>query len=77
MAVSELIDMTSRGKASLRRISELLDAKQDVHDRENVSDIGPVHGDLEFRDLTFRYPDGAVSYPPLRKGRSGAHHRGD
>ena len=58
MAVSELIDMTSRGKASLRRISELLDAKQDVHDRENVSDIGPVHGDIEFRDLTFRYPDG-------------------
>ena len=32
MAVSELIDMTSRGKASLNRISELLDAKQDVVD---------------------------------------------
>ena len=30
MAVSELIDMTSRGKASLDRISQLLDARQSV-----------------------------------------------
>ena len=36
MAVSELIDMGSRGKASLARIGELLDAKQDVVDREGV-----------------------------------------
>ena len=58
MAVSELIDMTSRGKASLQRISELLDAKQDVVDREGVRDLEPVRGDIEFRDLTFRYPGG-------------------
>lgn len=58
MAVSQLIDMTSRGKASLRRISELLDAKQDVIDREDVSDPGKIKGDIEFRNLTFRYPGG-------------------
>ena len=58
MAISELIDMTSRGKASLKRISELLDAPVDVTDRSDVHDLGPVHGDIEFRDLTFRYPDG-------------------
>ncbi len=58
MAVSELIDMTSRGKASLDRISELLDAKQDVVDRPGVSALPHVRGDIEFRDLTFRYPDG-------------------
>lgn len=34
MAVSDLIGMTSRGRASLKRISELLDAKQDVTDSE-------------------------------------------
>ena len=56
MAVSELIDMTSRGKASLQRISELLDAKQDVIDREGVRDLEHVRGGIEFRDLTFRYP---------------------
>ncbi|MBR2132494.1 MAG: ABC transporter ATP-binding protein [Oscillospiraceae bacterium] len=58
MAVSELIDMGSRGKASLERISELLDAKIDVVDRPNVKPLPPVHGDIEFRNLNFRYPDG-------------------
>jgi len=58
MAVSELIDMTSRGKASLDRISELLDAKQNVVDREGARDLTDIRGDIEFRNLTFRYPDG-------------------
>ena len=58
MAVSELIDMTSRGKASLKRISELLDAKQDVVDREDVQPLTNVQGNIEFRHLTFRYPEG-------------------
>ena len=58
MAVSELIDMTSRGKASLKRIGELLDAKPDVVDRPGAKPIGPVKGEIEFRNLTFRYPDG-------------------
>ena len=58
MAVSELIDMTSRGKASLDRIGELLDAEQDVADQPGVKDLGQARGDIEFRDLTFRYPEG-------------------
>ena len=60
MAVSELIDMTSRGKASLNRISELLDAKVDVVDAEDAKPLQNVRGDIEFRDLTFRYPDGEI-----------------
>ena len=58
MAVSELIDMTSRGKASLDRLGELLDAEVNVKDREGVHDLENVRGDIEFRNLTFRYPDG-------------------
>lgn len=58
MAVSELIDMTSRGKASLKRISELLNAEITVKDRPDVKELEHVKGDIEFRDLTFRYPDG-------------------
>ena len=58
MAVSELIDMSSRGKASLARVSELLDAEVVVKDREGVEELTEVHGSIEFRDLTFRYPDG-------------------
>lgn len=58
MAVSELIDMSSRGKASLKRVSELLDAKQDVIDEPDVASLPDIKGDIEFRNLTFRYPDG-------------------
>jgi len=58
MAVSELIDMSSRGKASLKRISELLDAEQNVIDREGVKELKDIRGDIEFRNLSFQYPDG-------------------
>ena len=58
MAVSELIDMTSRGKASLKRIGELLDARQDVVDRPGVQPLGEVKGGIEFKGLNFRHPDG-------------------
>ncbi|MBO7215852.1 MAG: ABC transporter ATP-binding protein, partial [Clostridia bacterium] len=58
MAVSELIDLTSRGKASLKRVSELLDAPVDVADKKDAVDMGPVKGEIEFRNLSFRYPDG-------------------
>ncbi len=58
MAVSELIDMTSRGKASLERISELLDAEPVVRDRQGVSELLNPQGEIRFQSLTFRYPDG-------------------
>ena len=58
MAVSELIDMTSRGKASLKRISELLDAEITVKDEPGVKELENVKGSIEFQNLTFRYPDG-------------------
>ncbi len=56
MAVSQLIEMRSRGKASLKRIGELLEAKPDVHDRDDVLDINELSGDVEFKSLTFRHP---------------------
>ena len=58
MAVAMLIEKSSRGKASLNRITELLDAPVDVADRPGVPDLANVQGGVEFRDLTFRYPDG-------------------
>lgn len=55
MAISEIIDMTSRGRASLKRIDELLHAEKDVFDREGATAIADVKGKIEFRDLTFRH----------------------
>ncbi len=56
MAITELIEMHSRGKASLRRVSDLLDTRIDVSDREGAASLQRVDGAIEFRNLTFRYP---------------------
>ena len=59
MAVSELIEMHSRGKASLARIGELLDTEPTVKDAADVLPIPePVRGEIAFSHLTFRYPGG-------------------
>ena len=58
MSVTELIEMGSRGRASLKRIGGMLDASSEVVDKPNAVDIDEVSGDIEFRNLTFRYPDG-------------------
>ena len=58
MAVSQLIEMQSRGRASLKRISDLLDTEPEVRDREGVTEENApaLTGEIEFRHLTFRYP---------------------
>ena len=58
MAVAELIDMVSRGKASLSRISQQLDAREDVTDRPGVAELQDVKGKITLKNLSFRYPDG-------------------
>ena len=56
MAVSQLIEMRSRGKASLKRIGELLEAKPDVVDAADVQEPKSLSGSIEFKNLTFRHP---------------------
>ena len=58
MAISMLIEKTARGKASMNRITELLDAEITVHDGADAKDLKDIRGKIEFRDLTFRYPGG-------------------
>ena len=60
MAISELIGMKSRGQASLRRIGELLSASQDVKDKEGAKPLGNARGEIEFKNLTFAYPDSEI-----------------
>ena len=56
MAITELIEMSSRGKASLKRVSNLLNERSDVVDADNATDVDSVGGAIEFRNLTFTYP---------------------
>ncbi|MCR5610486.1 MAG: ABC transporter ATP-binding protein/permease [Clostridiales bacterium] len=58
MAISMLIEKTARGKASMSRIAKLLEAEITVKDAEDAEPIEKVEGNIEFRNLTFRYPDG-------------------
>lgn len=58
MAISQLIEMRSRGNASLQRISELLDTQPNVIDSDTATDDAAIKGDIEFKGLTFRYPGG-------------------
>ena len=60
MAVSQLIEMRARGKASLARIGALLDTPVDVADAPDVQEpAAPLAGNIEMRHLTFRYPGGS------------------
>ncbi len=56
-AITDLIDMTSRGKASLKRVSDLLDTPNEVQDNPAAHEAANIKGEIEFRNLTFRYPD--------------------
>lgn len=58
MAISELIDMRSRGKASLDRITKLLDEDCVIKDAEGATDLSDYSGEIEFKNLSFTYPDG-------------------
>ena len=62
MAVAMLIDMRARGKASLKRIGELLEAPVDVKDNEEkILDEEPaVKGSIEFRHMNFTYPGSPI-----------------
>ncbi len=57
MAISRLIDMRSKGNASLARISEFLDTPQDIYDREGAKDIENPKGEIRICNLSFTYPD--------------------
>lgn len=64
MALSNLITLTSQGKASLKRIDELLKRDSLVKDSEDVIKDASLEGSIEFKNLTFNYP--LVEEPTLK-----------
>ncbi len=71
-ALTLLVDLTSRGKASLNRIGEILDTRSDLVDSESLYS-GKVVGDIEYRHLSFVYPD-AENLPALKDISFTIHH---
>lgn len=60
MAISQLINLTAQGKASLKRVSSLLDEKIEIVD-ENPVALDDIKGKIEFKNLNFKYPDGSFN----------------
>lgn len=56
IALAQIINNISQGKASLKRISEFLDEKVTVTDAADTITPDEVKGSIDFVNLTFRYP---------------------
>jgi len=56
IAVGWVVNLFQRGTASVVRIDEILKQQPSITDAPNAVD-NPVTGAIEFRDLTFAYPD--------------------
>lgn len=53
--IGMIIGQMSQASASADRIFEILDAKNEVVDKPNAQPLPPIKGEVEFRDVTFRY----------------------
>ena len=60
-----LIDYISRGRGAYKRIAEIFDQKPDIIDVQNAVDKKMV-GDVEYRHLTFSYPDSSAGKVDLK-----------
>jgi len=69
LAISMVIDMGARGRASLKRIGDFIETKQDVEDSLEVQEMVKNHdpkatpeikGGIRFRHLNFTYPGSEV-----------------
>lgn len=57
-ALAMIINIRSRGKGSLERIERILSEEVDVFDSDSVIDVDIIEGIIEFKNLSFQYPDG-------------------
>ena len=62
IALGWVINIFQRGTASMGRINQILTEKPEILDSPRASALAnaPIVGDIEFRNLTFKYPDGST-----------------
>jgi ATP-binding cassette subfamily B protein len=59
-----VVALVQRGAASMQRIDELLSVEPSIADPPDPVNVAELAGEIEFRNLTFRYP-GAAREPAL------------
>lgn len=58
-SIRRIVDFSeqfSNGMTGIDRFVEIMDEIPDIEDRENAKPITDVHGEIEFRDVSFTYP---------------------
>lgn len=60
LAIVFYITTGARGKASYRRVREIFNEPIKVKDRDDVTVVEEVKGDITIRNLSFNYPDGGT-----------------
>lgn len=55
--IVDYMEQFQRGMTGIERFIEIMDVKNDIVDKENARVLTDVHGDIEFRNVSFAYPD--------------------
>ena len=76
-SMGPLLAMTLAAKTALDRHFEVMDATNTITDPAAPSSLGPVRGELEFRDVHFRFPDTPPGTPDLLNGVDLTLHAGE
>lgn len=56
MAMGWVTNLLQRGSASMLRINQILEEVPEISDTPAAMDLSDIQGDIEFKDLNFRYP---------------------
>jgi ATP-binding cassette subfamily B multidrug efflux pump len=55
IALGYVVNLYQRGTASLKRMNAIFAVEPSIADSQNIQTQPPIKGEIEFRDLTFRY----------------------
>ncbi len=64
IALGQLVSMYSRSTTSLKRVTDFLDQKEDVKDKDDALILDQVEGKITFKNYNFTYP--SASTPSLK-----------
>jgi ATP-binding cassette subfamily B protein len=58
IAIGMVVDMYQRGTASMKRLNEIFEIDPEISDKDADTSIKQLNGNIEIRDLSFRYGEG-------------------
>ena len=57
MAIGYVTNLTQKGFAAMDRIQQIFDSQSSLKETGSSEDVPVIRGEIEFRNLTFRYPE--------------------